>query len=129
SIDMRRPNSGDGLDIKQNTAARGVEEMKSVFKNCLAAGLLAAFPGLALAQTGTVKLGQIEAQTGPNAIYGYMPSQGVPIAVDEINKAGGFKVGDTTYKLDLIALDTRATRKRRPSISRSCSSRTRSSSC
>ena len=36
-----------------------------------------------------------------------MPSQGVPIAVDEINKAGGFKVGDTTYKLDLIALDTR----------------------
>src|SRR6185437_5912907 len=90
-----------------NTAARGVEEMKSVFRNCLAAGLLAAIPGLAFAQTGTVKLGQIEAQTGPNAIYGYMPSQGVPIAVDEINKAGGFKVGDTTYKLDLIAPDTR----------------------
>ena len=54
-----------------------------------------------------MKLGQIEAQTGPNAIYGYMSSQGVPIAVDEINKAGGFKVGDTTYKLELIALDTR----------------------
>ena len=36
-----------------------------------------------------------------------MGSQGVPIAVDEINKAGGFKVGDTTYKLELIALDTR----------------------
>ena len=54
-----------------------------------------------------VKIGQIEAQTGPNAIYGYMSSQGVPIAVDEINKAGGFKVGDTTHKLELIALDTR----------------------
>ena len=82
--------------------------MKSLFKGCLAGALLAAaIPGLALAQTATVKLGQIEAQTGPNAIYGYMPSQGVPIAVDEINKAGGFKVGDTTYKLDLIALDTR----------------------
>ena len=36
-----------------------------------------------------------------------MPSQGVPIAVDEINKAGGFKVGDKTYKLELIAPDTR----------------------
>jgi branched-chain amino acid transport system substrate-binding protein len=54
-----------------------------------------------------VKLGQIEAQTGPNAIYGWMGSQGVPMAVDEINKAGGFKVGDKTYKLELISLDTR----------------------
>lgn len=55
----------------------------------------------------TVKIGQIEAQTGANAIYGWMGSQGVPMAVDEINKAGGFKVGDKTYKLDLISLDTR----------------------
>src|SRR5215467_12207202 len=54
-----------------------------------------------------VKIGQIEAQTGPNAIYGYMGSQGVPMAVDEINKAGGFKVGDKTYKIELISLDTR----------------------
>ena len=54
-----------------------------------------------------VKIGQIEAQTGPNAIYGYMGSQGVPMAVDEINKAGGFKVGDKAYKIELISLDTR----------------------
>src|SRR6185437_1334635 len=54
-----------------------------------------------------VKIGQIEAQTGPNAIYGYMSSQGMPIAVDQINKAGGFKVGDKTYKLELISPDTR----------------------
>src|SRR6476469_6469530 len=54
-----------------------------------------------------VKIGQIEAQTGPNAIYGWMSSQGVPMAVDEINKAGGFKVGDKTYKIELISLDTR----------------------
>ncbi|HYI30582.1 MAG TPA: ABC transporter substrate-binding protein, partial [Bradyrhizobium sp.] len=68
--------------------------MKSVIKGCFAAALLAtAVPQFASAQT--VKIGQIEAQTGPNAIYGYMSSQGVPIAIDEINKAGGFKVGDT----------------------------------
>src|ERR1700674_3461408 len=54
-----------------------------------------------------IKLGQIEAQTGPNAIYGWMGSQGVPMAVDEINKAGGFKVADKTYKLELVSLDTR----------------------
>src|SRR5262249_36622336 len=54
-----------------------------------------------------VKLGQIEAQTGPNAIYGWMSSQGTALAVDEINKAGGFSVGGKAYKLQLIALDTR----------------------
>src|ERR1700753_1474965 len=87
-----------GLIATNHKAARGVE-MRRLSKGCLAAGLLAAaIPTLAWAQTATVKLGQIEAQTGPNAIYGYMPSQGVPIAVDEINKYGGFKVGDNTYK-------------------------------
>jgi branched-chain amino acid transport system substrate-binding protein len=54
-----------------------------------------------------VKIGQIEAQTGANAIYGWMSSQGTALAVDEINKAGGFKVGSKTYKIQLIALDTR----------------------
>src|SRR2546422_8895391 len=54
-----------------------------------------------------VRIGQIEAQTGPNAIYGWMSSQGTALAVDEINKAGGFSVGGKTYKKQLIALDTR----------------------
>lgn len=69
----------------------------------LAGGLIAA-PALA---QDVVKFGQIEAQTGPNAIYGWMSSQGTALAVDEINKAGGFKVGNKTYKIQLIALDTR----------------------
>jgi branched-chain amino acid transport system substrate-binding protein len=71
----------------------------------------AAMLGVAWAAAGqaqdVVKIGQIEAQTGPNAIYGWMGSQGVPMAVDEINKAGGFKVGDKTHKIELISLDTR----------------------
>jgi branched-chain amino acid transport system substrate-binding protein len=37
-----------------------------------------------------------------------MGNQGAKLAVDEINNAGGFKVGAKTYKLDLIAPDTRA---------------------
>src|ERR1700729_2560685 len=83
--------------------------MKRLMQVGFAAALaLGSAVGLAQAQAeNVVKIGQIEAQTGPNAIYGWMSSQGAPIAVDEINKAGGFKVGDTTYKLDLIALDTR----------------------
>lgn len=81
--------------------------MKYLMQFGLAAAVgLGAALGSAHAQN-VVKIGQIEAQTGPNAIYGWMSSQGAPIAVEEINKAGGFKVGDKTYKLDLIQLDTR----------------------
>ena len=54
-----------------------------------------------------VKIGQIEAQTGPLATYGWMGSQGAKMAVDEINNAGGFKVGNKTYKLELLSTDTR----------------------
>jgi branched-chain amino acid transport system substrate-binding protein len=59
------------------------------------------------AAQNVVKIGQIEAQTGANAIYGYMSSQGLALAVDQINKAGGFKVGDKTYTIELLASDTR----------------------
>src|SRR5499433_4576136 len=68
------------------------------------AGALTALDALA---QDVVKFGQIEAQTGPNAIYGWMSSQGTALAVDEINKAGGFSVGGESYKQQLIALDTR----------------------
>ncbi len=55
-----------------------------------------------------LKIGQIEAQTGTLATYGWMGSQGAKLAVDEINGAGGFKVGAKTYKLELISPDTKA---------------------
>jgi branched-chain amino acid transport system substrate-binding protein len=66
--------------------------------------LLAALPATA---QEIVKLGQIEAQTGALTYFGWMSSQGTKLAVEEINKAGGFKVGNKTYKLELIAPDTR----------------------
>ena len=70
-----------------------------------AAMAVAAFPAAA---QDVVKIGQIEAQTGSLATYGWMGSQGAKMAVAEINKAGGFKVGAKTYKLELISPDTRA---------------------
>jgi branched-chain amino acid transport system substrate-binding protein len=53
-----------------------------------------------------VKLGEIEAQTGSLNTYGWMSSQGMRMAVDEINKAGGFQVAGKTYKLQLVNPDT-----------------------
>src|SRR3954469_18705338 len=65
------------------------------------------FCGSATAQD-VVKIGQIEAQTGTLATYGWMGHQGAGLAIDEINKAGGFKIGSKTYKLQLVSPDTRA---------------------
>jgi branched-chain amino acid transport system substrate-binding protein len=66
-----------------------------------------AFTVAPAAAENVVKIGQIEAQTGANAIYGYMSSQGLALAVDQINKGGGFEVGGKSYKIELIASDTR----------------------
>ena len=63
--------------------------------------------GIAFAQD-VVKIGQIEAQTGTLATYGWMGHQGANMAISEINAKGGFKVGGKTYKLELISPDTRA---------------------
>ncbi|MBQ8102634.1 MAG: ABC transporter substrate-binding protein [Afipia sp.] len=55
----------------------------------------------------TVKIGQIEALTGATSTYGWMSAQGTKVAVEEINGNGGFKVGDKTYKIQLLQMDTR----------------------
>jgi len=72
-----------------------------------AATLLTALATAPVAAQNVVKLGQIEAQTGPIATYGWMSHQGAKLAVAEINKAGGFNVAGKNYKLELIAPDTR----------------------
>jgi branched-chain amino acid transport system substrate-binding protein len=68
-------------------------------------GIVAAGLAPAAAQE-VVKIGEIEAQTGPLNTYGWMSAQGMRMAVDEINKAGGFDVAGKTYKLQLINPDT-----------------------
>lgn len=61
---------------------------------------------IAASAQNVVKIGEIEAQTGSLNTYGWMGSQGMRMAVDEINKAGGFQVAGKTYKLELINPDT-----------------------
>ena len=71
----------------------------------LAIGIAIIGPSLARAQD-VVKLGEIEAQTGALNTYGWMSSQGMRMAVDKINKAGGFEVAGKKYKFELINPDT-----------------------
>ncbi|MGA9420813.1 MAG: ABC transporter substrate-binding protein, partial [Rhodanobacteraceae bacterium] len=71
----------------------------------LAVGIAGLGLGTANAQN-VVKLGEIEAQTGALNTYGWMSSQGVRMAVDKINKSGGFEVAGKKYKLQLLNPDT-----------------------
>jgi branched-chain amino acid transport system substrate-binding protein len=61
----------------------------------------------ALAADGKVTIGIVTAQTGPLAAPGKFQMNGFNLAVEEINKAGGVKVGNKSYELALKVYDTR----------------------
>ena len=54
-------------------------------------------------------IGSIGPTTGPAASYGTSVKQGSEIAINEINSAGGVKVGDKTYSLEFNFVDDEAT--------------------
>ncbi|WP_166268825.1 ABC transporter substrate-binding protein [Marinobacter caseinilyticus] len=54
-----------------------------------------------------VNIGFTGPLSGGAALYGENTVSGLRMAVDEINAAGGFTVGDETHTLNLIALDDR----------------------
>jgi branched-chain amino acid transport system substrate-binding protein len=55
-----------------------------------------------------IKIGHVAPLTGGIAHLGKDNENGARLAVEEINAAGGIKVGDKTYKLDLVAEDDKA---------------------
>jgi len=55
-----------------------------------------------------LKIGQNDALSGPGAVYGLPQQKAVAIAVDQINAAGGIKVGGDNYKLEVILSDDKA---------------------
>lgn len=55
-----------------------------------------------------VKIGHVAPLTGPIAHLGKDNENGARMAVDEINAAGGIKVGDKVIKLELVAEDDKA---------------------
>jgi len=56
----------------------------------------------------TIKIGHVAPLTGEIAHLGKDNENGARLAVDEINDAGGIKVGDKTVKLELVAEDDKA---------------------
>lgn len=56
-------------------------------------------------EVGTVNIGYSGPLSGPAAFYGERTLNGVKMAADEVNEAGGFEVNGKTYKLNVVALD------------------------
>lgn len=55
-----------------------------------------------------IKLGVTTALTGPYAAYGIPLSQGVHMAVEQINAAGGVEIGVQSRTIEVVELDTRS---------------------
>ncbi len=61
------------------------------------------------AKTGVVRIGSVQPLSGGGlAFYGKSEEVGLMLAVQQINEAGGFVVGDTTYTIEVVARDTRS---------------------
>jgi branched-chain amino acid transport system substrate-binding protein len=57
----------------------------------------------------TLKIGAIGSLSGGGTAWGLAIKRGAELALDEVNKAGGLKVGDKTYKLELVMYDDQYT--------------------
>jgi branched-chain amino acid transport system substrate-binding protein len=68
----------------------------------------AAKAAAAPAPAAIIKIGHVAPLTGGIAHLGKDNENGARLAVEEINAAGGVKVGDQTFKLELVAEDDKA---------------------
>jgi len=74
----------------------------------IAAAVAATLAVPAWAAERTLDIGVSDALTGGAAVYGLPQANAVQMAAEEINAAGGIKVGEDTYMLNVIAYDDKA---------------------
>lgn len=79
-----------------------------VMTGALAALALALATPTAVAAEKKLTVGVADALTGGGAVYGLPQANAVKMAAEEINAAGGIKVGADNYKIDVIAYDDKA---------------------
>jgi len=78
---------------------------------CTARLAAVAFGGLMLAGSGlaqTIKLGMVNSLTGPHSSFDLPASEGVLMAVDEINKRGGVNVKGKKYTISVASEDAQS---------------------
>jgi branched-chain amino acid transport system substrate-binding protein len=78
-----------------------MKKLKAALIATLALG--AAMP--ALAQDGTLKIGALVTLSGAGASWGQGMLNGLKLAAEDYNNNGGIKVGDKTYRIEVIPYD------------------------
>ena len=73
----------------------------------LSAALIFGYNGAAQAATKTLKVGMIMPLSGPISIVGVGLTRSVELYFDKVNEEGGLTLGGETYKLELIAEDSK----------------------
>ncbi|WP_222909535.1 ABC transporter substrate-binding protein [Pseudomonas sp. DNDY-54] len=71
----------------------------------LGLAIAAAFTSSQVLAEQTLNIGFTGPLSGGAALYGENTLSGLRMAVEDANKAGGLKIGDETYKVNLISLD------------------------
>ncbi|MEA5003525.1 MAG: ABC transporter substrate-binding protein [Christensenella sp.] len=56
----------------------------------------------------TLKIGVDDSLTGTGAPYGLPASNAVKLAASEVNEAGGIKIGDKTYNIEVVVYDNKS---------------------
>ena len=82
--------------------------MSTVMKRTLVALVSAigfVWAAAAAAQVDTLKIGVVSALSGPGSEWGLAQDGGIKIAAMEANAKGGLKVGNKTYKVEVISYD------------------------
>jgi len=64
--------------------------------------------------TKTLKIGSIMPFTGPWGLYGKALQPGIQIYADLLNEDGGVRIGDETYKIEMVFVDDAGDPKRGP---------------
>jgi branched-chain amino acid transport system substrate-binding protein len=89
--------------------------MRDRFRNAaivgaIAVAVLATMGGFAgAAKTADLKIGFVSALSGAGMAWGMGMLGGLEMAAEDVNKAGGIPIGDTTYMVKVIAYDDKYT--------------------
>ncbi|MGF1623130.1 MAG: ABC transporter substrate-binding protein [Rhodomicrobiaceae bacterium] len=79
--------------------------MKTTKTLMAAIGLAAAFAAGPSQAQETLKIGALVTLSGAGASWGQGMNRAAELAAEDVNKDGGLKVGDKTYKVEIVAYD------------------------
>ncbi|MFT4959223.1 MAG: branched-chain amino acid transport system substrate-binding protein [Paracoccaceae bacterium] len=85
---------------------------RTLFKSTLAAVALTAMSSAAWAENPVLKIGFVGVTSGPAASWGISNQRSMETRAAWINEEGGYKIGDTTYDIEIVSFDDQKDPKR-----------------